>query len=142
MNETNDTHDPVKLDRCTSKRVLIIDDEKSIREVFMAVLAVRLPDCRIDAAINGAEGIRIFSEIHHKVIVLDLNMPVMNGADTFREIQHICEKVHWDMPSIVFCTGYDPPQLLRNILMESQKHILLYKPVTTDVLTNAIRSRL
>ena len=42
-----------------SKKVLVVDDEKSVRNAF--VLALEDTDCEVDTAANGAEGVEKFA---------------------------------------------------------------------------------
>ena len=62
----------------SSASVLIIDDEPVVRES----LAMDLKRGGYDLffAQNGAEGIDMVSNVTPSVIILDLRMPVMNGA--------------------------------------------------------------
>ena len=85
---------PLPVDR---KRILLVDDEKSILELFRRLLAFRLPNCRIAVAVNGAEAIEQFHEAHHGVIMMDLRMPVMDGQTAFLEIQKLCCETHCSM---------------------------------------------
>ena len=137
-----ETNVPSQLFPCAKRRILIVDDEKGIREVFMAIVTCGLPDCRVDLAINGAEAVESFRAIHHQIIVMDLNMPVMNGLDAFVEIQAICREEKWAMPAVIFCTGFDPPNALNSALQSGAGHLLLRKPVTNDTLIHAISERL
>lgn len=73
---------------------------------------------------------------------MDLNMPVMDGEQAFYAIQDICEKEGWAMPSVVFCTGYTPSEGVRTIVANNRAHCLLNKPVSFDVLLQALKSRL
>jgi CheY-like chemotaxis protein len=127
---------------CTPRRILVVDDEKAIRDVFSLVLSLSLPDCRIDMAINGSEAVNLFRDIHHSVLLMDLHMPVMDGEEAFSEIQEICKIENWQMPSIVFCTGYEPSNILRDKINNNPSHCVLRKPVKNNVLLDALRVRL
>ena len=123
------------------KRVLIADDERAIRDVFRRVVTYGLPDCRVDLAVNGAEAVEFFRSVHHAVVLMDLFMPVMNGQEAFEEISAICEAERWDMPAVIFCTGFDPPDGIRAIVAQNSKHCLLLKPVDHDTLLEELTSR-
>ena len=127
---------------CDKQRILIVDDEKTIREVFTQVISYGLPECRIDVAINGAEAVESFRTIHHGLLLMDLKMPIMDGETAFHKIEEICKAENWEMPPVIFCTGYAPSEELRKIIANSQLHSLLHKPVTNDVLLQAISHHL
>ena len=127
---------------CDKPRILIVDDEKMICDVFRTVLSFGIPNCRVDAAINGAEAVRMFRDVHHVVILMDLRMPVMDGETAFREIEKICREENIQMPSIVFCTGFVPSDEIRKIIANSRIHGLLRKPISNDVLVETLKSKL
>jgi len=124
------------------KNILVVDDEKHIRLVFMKILSLTLPGCKVDIAVNGAEAVDAFSEGRHDLLVMDLHMPVKDGFSAFREIQGICEKEHIKMPAVIFCTGYDPPKELTEIVAKTPLHCILQKPVAPEVLSQEIKARL
>lgn len=127
---------------CDMNRILIVDDEKTIRDLFQRILALRLPTCRIDVAVNGAEAVEEFHEAHQGVIMMDLNMPVMDGHTAFVEIQKLCRAEKIEMPSVIFCTGYEPSDTIKELTEGNSLHCVLNKPVSDTMLIEALRKRL
>lgn len=123
-------------------RVLIVDDEKAIRDLFKILLSLDLPQCRVDLAVNGAEAVAATRDSDYDVIVMDLHMPVMDGEAAFRAIGKNCDETGRKMPSVVFCTGYDPSLDLTKMITKNPEHCVLRKPVTNENLTRAIKARL
>ena len=123
-------------------RVLIVDDEKTIRELFLRILSYNLPDCRIDVAVNGVEAVESFRQGRHNVLLMDLKMPLMDGEQAFQAIREICTAEHLKMPAIIFCTGYAPPDTLDRILQENPNCCVLKKPVANQQLMDTIKARL
>ena len=121
-------------------RILIADDEKGIRRLFKVILASALPDRKIDVAVNGAEAVEFFSQGHHGVLLMDLRMPVMDGHAAFREIDRMCKVRNWEMPAVVFCTGFMPPSTVREIVAQGGAHSLLPKPVSSDTLVATVKT--
>ena len=67
-------------------RVLIIDDEKFIRKVSgIASIGKNTAFSVAAEAGNGAEAIRIMSEITPHLIIVDIRMPVMDGLAFIKE---------------------------------------------------------
>lgn len=70
-----------------SNTVLVVDDEVGIRKMVTRSLMGFAPDLHVYEASNGMEGLKVLQNIRNKhgrdplLIVLDLNMPVMNGWD-------------------------------------------------------------
>ncbi len=69
----------------TTKYVLILEDDPSIREAVAEVLA--LEGFHVAAAAHGREGLRLLADRQPDVILLDLQMPVMDGWAFARELQ-------------------------------------------------------
>lgn len=127
---------------CEKRRLLIVDDDKAVRQTFQTVLGIKLPDCRIDIAVNGAEAVEFFRTVHHAVLLLDIYLPVMNGLEAFSQIEKECKVQNWQIPSVVFCTGFYPPETVTDIIAENPAHCLLQKPVSNEILAETLRSRL
>ena len=67
------------------KRVLLVEDDESIRELFaMALLNTGLD---ISMAENGEQGVRFALERHPDLILLDIDMPVLNGFEAAAKIR-------------------------------------------------------
>ena len=127
---------------CDPSRVLVVDDERTVRDVFARVIEFYLPQCRVDIAGNGVDGLRQFETRHNGVVLMDLWMPVMDGERAFLELQELCQSRRWQMPSVVFCTGYEPPSLVREAVRDNPAHELLRKPVANDTLIDVIKSKM
>lgn len=65
-------------------QVLVVDDDRDIRETLQEILETE--GYAVHTARNGAEGLARARELHPSLILLDLFMPVMDGAE-FRQQQ-------------------------------------------------------
>jgi CheY-like chemotaxis protein/GGDEF domain-containing protein len=66
-------------------KVLIVDDEPSIRMVCRAVL--ESADYEVHEAPDGEEGVACAKRVHPDLILLDLMMPKMDGCDAARALR-------------------------------------------------------
>ena len=101
-------------------KILIVDDEETIRRLFMRSLSDREWD--VEAAASGAEALERLEKQSYALIFLALSMPGMNGAETLAAIR----ARNWDCP-VVIITGYPDSALLAQIL-EIGPVTLLLKP--------------
>jgi len=63
------------------KKVLTVDDSDMVRTMYRLALR-HFEDCRVVAANNGREALeRLAEESGYDLILLDVNMPVMNGLE-------------------------------------------------------------
>ncbi|MBN1671325.1 MAG: response regulator [Kiritimatiellae bacterium] len=123
-------------------RILLVDDEEMIRSLFRMILSTALPEVQIDTAANGAEAVESFKALHPTLLVMDLNMPVMDGREAFKRIQETCSQEGRKMPPVIFCTGFAPPESIKKTVAETNQHVLLSKPVTEEALVEAVKKRL
>lgn len=66
-------------------RVLVIDDEESVRTWLKAML-ISLGCEVVGEAENGQEGIELFKQERPDLVLLDLAMPVMKGSEALDHI--------------------------------------------------------
>ena len=88
------------------------------------------------------EAVKAFREGHHGVLLMDLKMPEMDGLQAFLAIQELCRTENWQMPSVVFCTGFIPPETVNQIVGDGSVHTILHKPVKSEQFITAVRTRL
>jgi two-component system sensor histidine kinase/response regulator len=68
-------------------RVLVVEDNAVNQEVATGILETM--GCRIVTAPNGRTAVRLFAQERFDVILMDCEMPVMNGIDATRRIRDI-----------------------------------------------------
>jgi len=66
-------------------RVLLIDDEKDVRDVVS--LALKDAGYETVAACNGPEGIRLWEELGPQIVITDIRMPGMDGLQVLETIK-------------------------------------------------------
>lgn len=66
-------------------RALIIDDEPHIRRLLAITLGSK--GWEVFEAPNGFEGIQLVMGVKPDIVLLDLNLPDMNGAEVLRELR-------------------------------------------------------
>ena len=74
-----------------TKRVLIIDDEETIRQVlteFFNSFNHGL-NYKVETAKNGAEGVMLMLRSRPDLVLIDLHMPVMDGLQALKQIRGI-----------------------------------------------------
>jgi len=58
--------------------ILIVDDEANFREIFG--MKLKAAGYRIETAENGAQGVEKAKSLKPALVLMDVNMPVMDGA--------------------------------------------------------------
>ena len=76
-------------------KILIIDDEKSIRNTLKDILSYE--NYQVSLAENGMEAIKMVGANEFDVILCDIKMPEMDGLEVLEKLQEIA----FDVPVIM-----------------------------------------
>ena len=68
-------------------KLLLVEDNEFNRMVAEDTLKELLPDITIDIAINGQEAVDRVQEEHYDIVLMDIQMPVMDGVTATRTIR-------------------------------------------------------
>lgn len=114
-------------------KVVIVEDEKIIRKGLMYSINWAELDCCIVADCeNGVEGIEAIKANEPDIVIVDINMPIMDGLEM---IQQTCD--HYDYAAIVL-SGYSDFAYAQKAMHSGVLEYLL-KPLDTAELIEAIK---
>ncbi|HIQ36819.1 MAG TPA: response regulator [Desulfocapsa sulfexigens] len=68
-------------------QILLVEDNSANQ--LLASMVLKQFGCRIDTAVNGAEAVKAFKEKKFDLILMDCQMPVMDGFQATRKIREI-----------------------------------------------------
>jgi two-component system chemotaxis response regulator CheY len=109
------------------KTCLVVDDSSVIRKVARRILEGL--DFQIVEAENGEEAIQMCQRQMPDAILLDWNMPKMDGYDFLRELRRL---PGGDGPKVVFCTTEnDVAHIARALHAGANEYIM--KPFDRDI---------
>jgi YesN/AraC family two-component response regulator len=113
-------------------RVLIADDVQETRRNTRLMLAT-IDDVEVVAiAANGVQAVQFAAEHHPDIVLLDINMPGLDGLSAYREIA----KVHPETGCIIISAEKDASSFRTAISVGVQEYLV--KPFTGDELEEAI----
>jgi two-component system, response regulator YesN len=69
--------------------ILIVDDQRYVRETLWTLLKTQEPDWELSEASDGTEAVEVFRKTEPEVVVLDIAMRGMNGVAAAYEIRKI-----------------------------------------------------
>jgi len=115
-------------------KILIIDDEESIRN--MMKMALDAYGYVVLIAEDGSKGLEVYKEHSPEIVLLDVRMPDMEGVEVLERIRAI------DPDSeVIIITGHGDMELAAKCLRRDASNFLT-KPVSDEVLTHALKRSL
>lgn len=124
---------PPRADRSGVIRVLVVDDTAQTRETIIRSLSFQPEIEVIASAENGFRAIELARQTHPDVVLMDVNMPDMDGitatASVLTEVPYA---------QVVILTVQDDPDYMRKAMMAGA-HDFLTKPPALDDLINAVQ---
>lgn len=114
-------------------KLLIVDDEPLIRKGILTLVDFeKLGITDAYEASNGTEGLRLFIQHAPQLILLDINLPVMNGLELAQAIKALDRQA-----KIAMITGYDYVDYAISALKIGVDDYIL-KPVSKQDVTDVI----
>lgn len=111
-------------------RILICDDERLARERLVRLLEDIGGYELVGLAEHGEQALRLVSEYHPDIVLLDMRMPVMDGLSCARQLAEQSSP-----PAIIFCTAFDE-HALEAFSVQAAGYVL--KPVSREGLREAL----
>ena len=119
--------------------VLYIDDDRDDLQIMQEALTTINKDFQMLPAHNGKEGLEQLHEMKQRgnlpcLIVLDINMPVMNGKETFLKIKE--DKTLSQIPVVIFSTSANANE---KGFFQGEKVTYITKPLSFSLLIEVAR---
>lgn len=111
-------------------RILIIDDEKAIRDTLK--MNLKSENYAVEEAVNGLEGLEKVKSYHPHLIILDLGLPDRSGLEVLRELRT------WTKIPVIVLTVFDD-EATKVKLLDIGADDYLTKPFGPSELTARIR---
>lgn len=122
---------------CTEKkqiRVALADDHAVVRVGIRRLLSKTADICVVGESENGLEALNLVRKYHPDVLLLDMEMPLMNGLE-------VTERLHKEGSPVrvLILSGYDDTQYVRMVLSAGACGYLS-KGENPEAILTAIRS--
>jgi len=92
-----------------TKTILVVDDEHVIQNLLKQILVKE--GYRVLTASNGQMAVQKVRDVHPDLVLLDMRMPGIDGAETMKQIKAIDPKIE-----IVMITGYGTKKLALQVM--------------------------
>lgn len=114
-----------------TKRILVVDDEASIRDLCARVL--ERAGFVVAAASSGEEAVSILNEEPFDLVISDIRMPGLSGLEVLEAAKHLHPGIR-----VVLITGFGTAQTLERARQSGADRILT-KPFNPMELLGAVR---
>ena len=110
------------------KSCLVVDDSKVVRMVARRILEDL--DFEIEEAHDGQMTLDACERRLPDAILLDWNMPIMNGLEFLRKLRSLPQG---DMPIVVFCTTENDMSHIQTAISEGANEYIM-KPFDSEII--------
>jgi two-component system chemotaxis response regulator CheY len=119
-------------DTASAKLCLVVDDSRVVRKVARRILEEL--GFEVAEAGDGAEALAWVRTALPDVILLDWNMPVMNGLEFLRRLRG---QAGGDAPKVVFCSVENDLDRIREALTSGADEYIM-KPFDGDIVASKL----
>jgi len=117
---------------------LIVDDDKDLNTILKRLLERKIEELRGAQAFDGFEAGRLIAERHPAIVLLDLNLPGVDGIS-------LCKKIRSDesfgQPTVIAMTGIAEDEA-KPQMMDAGANAFFSKPINFESLLSKIRELL
>jgi two-component system KDP operon response regulator KdpE len=114
-------------------KVLVIDDDRRLREVLEIGIQLQWQDAEVLTAADGEAGLDLFLQTDPDVVVLDVVMPRMNGYEVLQAIRQVA-----DTPVIMLSAHGEDVDQVRGLELGADDYVV--KPFSHLALIARIKS--
>lgn len=119
--------------------VVLVDDQPLLRSGFSMILSTEADLEVVGTASDGAEAIAVVADLRPDVVLMDVQMPVLDGIEATRAIIAAAGEAQVEPPKIVILTTFDRDDYLFDALAAGASGFLL-KNADADHLVEGIRT--
>ncbi len=113
--------------------ILIVDDTPANLVVLESILSK--PGQNLVKASSGKEALKILLKQDFALILLDVNMPTMNGFDTATLIR---QRKNSELTPIIFITADSPSDIRRNLAYSVGAVDYIFSPIVPEILKSKV----
>ena len=99
-------------------RILIADDDDGFAVALQALLETEPLLEIVGRAVNGSDAVRLAMRLKPHVVLMDVDMPVLDGVEATRIIQSYDDEI-----DVILITGYQVAERLADAQMETVGYV-------------------
>ncbi len=111
------------------KTVLLVENDQKLIGIYKEIL--ELHEFDVQTAFNGEEGVEKFKQTKPSLVIMDGDMPVLNGFEAFKQIKEIDKNAN-----VVIVTGFTEFELKSQEAVKLGLIKVISKPLAVNELLN------
>ena len=98
-------------------KVLVVDDEKSVREFFREFLKKK--NAEVEFVSSGKGAVEEAGKNHYDLIFMDIVLPEIHGVQAYEKLKELGKKI-----PVIMMTGYSVEELIKRAYKDGIKSVL------------------
>jgi len=111
------------------RTILLVENDIDLIQVYKEILESHEFD--VQTAFNGKEGVEKFKQTKPSLVIMDGDMPVLNGFEAFKQIKEIDKNAN-----VIIVTGFTEFELKSQEAVKLGLIKVISKPLGVDELLN------
>lgn len=116
-----------------SIRILLVDDHTLFRSGLKALLSRQADFKIVGEASDGLEGVKLAEQLKPDLVLLDLDMPVMNGTEALAQML----AANRELPVVMLTVSEDAEDLKEAFVLGARGYLV--KNIDAEYLVNSVR---
>lgn len=116
-----------------SIRILLVDDHTLFRSGLKALLSRQVDFEIVGEASDGLEGVKLAEQLKPDLVLLDLDMPVMNGTEALAQML----AANRELPVVMLTVSEDAEDLKEAFVLGARGYLV--KNIDAEYLVNGVR---
>ncbi len=79
-------------------QILLVEDDQLNGELFKELLETQFENAKVNWVVNGSEAIASLEKANYDIVIMDIEMPILNGYKTSKEIRKAVDKPFHNIP--------------------------------------------
>ena len=109
------------------KTILVVEDDEDLRGIYKEILEVH--DYDVQIAFNGLEGVEKFKQKKPSLVIMDIDMPVLDGFKAFKQIKETDNNAN-----VIIVTGFSDTEQRSKEAINLGLIKIISKPLGVDEL--------
>lgn len=118
--------------------LLVVDDNEPSRQLLLTLL--RAVGADADEAVNGEEAVALATRDHYDAVLMDIQMPVLDGLEATRRIRAAEAAEPGRERTLIIGVTAHAMREHKDSCLESGMDAVVTKPIDPDTVTDTVRS--